>query len=330
MPVVLDEVRFRSRPAELSASDAPVLHVVMYHYVREFRRTAFPEIKGMEVDDFYNQVKRLRERFEMATLESSLAFLAGVYQPARHLCLLTFDDGLIEHVETVTPILAEQGVQGVFFLVTSCLEESRVAPVHMNHFLMARLGLEQYRNQFRERLEQLAPELLPQLESGHTLECVTYPWDVPEVARFKYFFNFVLDTVLRDRLVSELFTETFGSEQSFARALYLSWEQARIMQQAGMTIGGHSHTHRPLATLADAELQKDLDQCRGLLNRRLNPQPMWPFSYPYGKKSSFTVSATERLKELHFDCAFSTETGPNFPGTDLFQLRRMDCKNAPV
>jgi peptidoglycan/xylan/chitin deacetylase (PgdA/CDA1 family) len=311
-------------------TDTPALHVVMSHYVREFRRTAFPEIKGMELDAFRNQVQQLRHRFEMATVESSLAFLSGAYQPRRELCLLTFDDGLKEHFDTVTPILADQTIQGVFFLVTSCLEDSRVAPVHMNHFLMAHLGMDRYCNLFAERLRQLAPESLPALENGHELESVTYPWDTAKVARFKYFFNFVMDAPMRDQLVAGLFTETFGSEDCFARELYVSWEDARDMQQAGMAIGGHTHTHRPLAALPEAELEEDLAQCRALLRTRLESQSSWPFSYPYGKKTSFNQTAAESLKKLRFDCAFSTETGPNLPGSDLFQLRRMDCKNAPA
>src|SRR5579871_1233359 len=141
------------------ASDV-TLHVVMYHYVREFSRTAFPEIKGMELEEFRSQVNRLSEKYEMATLESTLAFLNGAYRPERDLCLLTFDDGLKEHFETVTSFLTERRIQGVFFLVTSCLEDGRVAPVHMNHFLMARLGPEPYRVIFSERLRHRAPRLL--------------------------------------------------------------------------------------------------------------------------------------------------------------------------
>jgi peptidoglycan/xylan/chitin deacetylase (PgdA/CDA1 family) len=311
-------------------ADSAALNVVMYHYVRDLGRTAFPEIKGMHLEDFRNQVNRLAEKYEMATLESSLAFLRGAYCPDRDLCLLTFDDGFKEHFDSVTPILAQRGIQGVFFLVTSCIEDRRVAPVHMNHFLMARLGPEQYRALFAARLQHRAPEWMAALDAGHFAESGTYPWDTPEVARFKYFFNFVMDDVLRDELVSELFCEVLGSEDDFAQGLYVSWSEACAMQQAGMAIGGHTHTHRPLAMLSDTEQEEDLSRCRALLQSRLRRQPRWPFSYPYGKKNSFNKSAVRRLKQLRFDCAFSTEAGSNPPGSDPFELRRMDCKNAPA
>src|SRR5262245_10648640 len=113
----------------------PVLHVVMYHYVRDLPNTSFPRIKGMLPSDFRRQLTALQGQYEMATLESALDFLQGTYRPSCDLCLLTFDDGLKEHYTEVAPMLLDHGVQGIFFVITAGLEEHRVASVHMNHFL---------------------------------------------------------------------------------------------------------------------------------------------------------------------------------------------------
>ena len=59
----------------------------------------------------------------MATLESPRLSCNGAYRPARDLCLLTFDDGLKEHYRDVTPLLAECRVQGLFFVISGCVEE---------------------------------------------------------------------------------------------------------------------------------------------------------------------------------------------------------------
>jgi peptidoglycan/xylan/chitin deacetylase (PgdA/CDA1 family) len=134
----------------------------------------------------------------------------------------------------------------------------------------------------------------------------------------------------RDQIVKSIFEDHLSDEKSFSRILYISWEEARAMQTAGMIIGGHSHQHRPLATLSDDRLQWDLNTCQTLLLQQLNPQPYWPFSYPYGKKDSYSEQAVNDLSRLGFTCSFSTEVGPNSPATDLFALRRLDCKDAPI
>lgn len=305
--------------------DQPTLTVVMYHYVRSVPRNPFPALKSMDADAFVQQVNDLRSRYEMATLESALALLRGEYQARRPLCLLTFDDGVQDHYREVTPVLADRGIQGLFFLVTACMEEGAVAAVHKNHFLTAGLGFAEWKRRFCNRARAMGVDI-PAVDGATASR--TYPWDTAEVAAFKYAFNFQLPAAQRDAIVDELFVEEFGDESAFARQLYLSWEDARDMQCDGMVLGGHTHRHQPLASLGPAQLRSDLDECRRLLDLRLRPQPQTPFSYPYGKRDSFTADAVQRLRELDFCCAFSTEPGRNQAGSDCFAIQRVDCKQA--
>src|SRR5437868_5507340 len=152
------------------------LHIVVYHYVRDLPRTQFPRIKGMLLDDFAKQVSALAGRFEMATLESALAYLSGAYTPARDLCLLTFDDGLQEHFAEVTPILAERHIQGLFFVITSCADGAVVAPVHMNHLLMASLDFTTYRDAFMKILRESGTPVAPAEPADTGTLRRTYPW----------------------------------------------------------------------------------------------------------------------------------------------------------
>jgi hypothetical protein len=193
---------------------------------------------------------------------------------------------------------------------------------------MAGLKFEIYHRAFLKRLEQLAPHLPNSNDIDVAVAQRAYRWDCPEVASFKYLFNFVLDSVIRDEVVRSLFAEYIAEEKSFSAELYLSWEEARQMQSAGMIIGGHSHQHQPLATLPDEELHADLSTCKRLLAENLLGQAFWPFCYPYGNKDSFNHTAVGELKQLGFTCSFSTEIGANVAGMDLFALRRIDCKDA--
>jgi peptidoglycan/xylan/chitin deacetylase (PgdA/CDA1 family) len=303
------------------------LKIVMYHYVRDLPNTPFPNIKSMHIREFADQVAAFKGQYEMATLESALEFVRGTYEPSKDLCLLTFDDGLKEHYSEITPLLRDAGVQGLFFVITCCLEQRQVAPVHMNHFLMAALNFEEYRNSFLARLNEILPTSVNPADLDKALVQRTYRWDTFEVASFKYLFNFVVDRNIRDRVLKELFEETISDEESFSQSLYLNWQEAREMQSAGMVIGGHSHQHRPLAALSEDELESDLRTCQGLLLENLFPQSVWPFCYPYGKKDSFNGSTIDYLKGLGFACSFTTEIGSNPVNSDLFNLRRVDCKD---
>lgn len=310
------------------ASPERKLHVIMYHYVRDLGASRYPKIKGMELPEFRDQIAWLSANYELTSLEVALEFLAGKYTAFKDICLLTFDDGLKEHHSEVLPILAKYKIQGLFGVITSCVEDKIVAPVHMNHFLMAKLEFETYRNTFMRLLNDSEGGASAVESVDSAVAQGSYPLDTLEVAKFKFLFNFALDTAVRDRITSNLFEIYIGDQSNFAEELYMSWSEIRELQQAGMLVAGHTHQHRPLSTLPSEELNEDLRVSRKLLDRNLEHQNLWPFSYPYGKKNSYSEESIQLLKQLGFACAFSTENGANTTNSPLFELRRIDCKDA--
>lgn len=304
------------------------LHVIMYHYVRDLGASRYPKIKGMELHEFRDQIAWLSANYELTSLEVALEFLAGNYTASKDICLLTFDDGLKEHHSEVLPILTKYKIQGLFGVITSCVEDKIVAPVHMNHFLMAKLEFETYRNAFMRLLNDSAGGVSAVHSVDSAVAQASYPLDTLEVAKFKFLFNFALDTAVRDRITSKLFEVYIGDQSDFAEELYMNWSEIRELQQAGMLVAGHTHQHRPLSKLNSDELDMDLRLSRKLLDANLERQTLWPFSYPYGKRNSYSAEAMGLLKQLGFACAFNTENGFNQPSSPIFELQRIDCKDA--
>ncbi len=221
------------------------------------------------------------------------------------------------------PILAEAKASGVFFLTTVCQEEHRVVSVHKNHVLLAELGIAEYQARFQRAYASRGP--WPTIRPEDVSR--TYRWDTPEVGAFKYAFNFLLPHGPRDAALDELFVESVGDEGAFARTWYFNWQEACEMQAAGLTLGGHAHHHASLTSLPLDQRRADLTTCADLLRRRLAPQAVWPFSYPYGKADSFDAATIDVLRELKFELAFTTQVGENAVGADVFRLRRVDTKD---
>ncbi|MEM9074501.1 MAG: polysaccharide deacetylase family protein [Myxococcota bacterium] len=302
------------------------LKVVMYHYVRDVAGTRFPGLKALATDAFRTQVANLKDRFEMASLESALAFLSGSYQPSRPLCLLTFDDGLDEHATTVTPVLADAEVEGVFLLPTACMAHGEVLPVHKNHCLMGNLGFEEYRRRFLAALA--ARGEVTELSEDETAAALkTYRWDTPEVKAFKYLVNYRIDDAVRVAVLNELFADVLGDEAAFAKDFYVTFAQSRHMQDAGMVLGGHTHRHPVLSACTPARQHDELKTSLGILKEHLSSQPRWPFAYPFGKRTTFDGGTLALLEELGYECAFTTEVGDAPPGTSRFEIPRVDTKD---
>lgn len=303
------------------SSDARQLAVVVYHYVLDAHRDRFPRLNGVTADELRHQVQLLSDRYEIATLESALAFIAGAYQPPRSLCLLTFDDGLREHFEIVAPALAERGIEGQFFVTTACMN-GHVASVHMNHCLMASVDFASYRRELLARVAALAPEVSFDVDTAAAARA--YPWDTPDVAAFKYMLNYCLPLDIQGRALTDTCASMIGDQASLARELYFSWSDAREMQRQGMVIGGHTDRHPPLSLVPHEVQRREIAQCASALRANLHDQQRWPFSYPFG----YGDEGTARLvREYGFDCAFALDGGANLPPADAYRIRRIDTKD---
>src|SRR5256885_6216828 len=105
--------------------DAMNLSIVMYHYVRELRCSRFPNINGLETDQFREQIAYIKKHY---TVISGAELLAAADAHAlgtlpRAAALLTFDDGYLDHFTQVFPILQREKLAGCFFPPGNCTLE---------------------------------------------------------------------------------------------------------------------------------------------------------------------------------------------------------------
>lgn len=91
--------------------------IVMYHYVRDLKRSRFPAIKGLSVERFCRQLDFIQTNYTPITVENLLESLErrGEDLPPDPI-LLTFDDGYSDHFTNAFPHLDARGIQGCFFL----------------------------------------------------------------------------------------------------------------------------------------------------------------------------------------------------------------------
>lgn len=54
-----------------------MLYIVMYHYVRDLKHSRYPDIKGMDIELFRQQIGFLKANFSVVQMEQVLAALDG-------------------------------------------------------------------------------------------------------------------------------------------------------------------------------------------------------------------------------------------------------------
>ena len=110
--------------------------IVMYHYVRDLRQTAYPRIQGLDVSFFRQQLGYFKKYYDFVTMQDELKCLRGEGGMRQDSILLTFDDGYKDHFEFVFPILDELGLQGSFFPSGKAIQEQIVLDVNKIHFII--------------------------------------------------------------------------------------------------------------------------------------------------------------------------------------------------
>ncbi|HXH08791.1 MAG TPA: polysaccharide deacetylase family protein [Alphaproteobacteria bacterium] len=104
----------------------------------------------------------------------------------------------------------------------------------------------------------------------------------------------------------------------------MDWQQIRALHAAGMEIGSHTLTHRPPATLNDAQLRYELHESRRILEDGLGA-PVTSVSSPTG---FFNLRMCSIAREVGYHALCCGQVGLAADHGDPFSLKRVAVKRA--
>ncbi len=307
------------------------LTVVMYHYVRPLERTRFPEIKGMTLDRFRGQLAHIKARYNVVSMEEAVAAAAGETDLPPDACLLTFDDGYLDHFTYCFPLLAEVGLSGAFYPPRCTALGRRVLDVNKVHFVLAATPdkdalaaeMESLMEASRDRYD------FPSRKALHAEYAKPNRWDTATVIYIKRLLQHALPDALRSEITSVLFARRVAADEAaFAEELYMTVEQMRVMRANGMHFGGHGDDHHWLSRRTPEAQAAEIDGAAALLDLIGMPAETRTFCYPYGDYSEVT---TGLLAAKDWKLAFTSVPGEaRLTPPSRFTLPRFDCNDLPT
>lgn len=304
--------------------------IVMYHYVRDLARSRFPEIKGLTTDHFERQLRYLRMHHTPIRMEDLLSAVMEDSPLPANACLLTFDDGYIDHFLTVFPLLDRYGVQGSFFPTVRTVRESRVLDANKIHFILAAVN---DKRRIVSRLFAALDDLrrdLP-LEGNEELfgrYAIAGRFDSAEIVFVKRVLQKHLPESVRSMIIDRLFSEFVSREEkAFARELYMDLDQIRCMRRHGMFFGGHGAGHYWMDSLSPPEQEREVEASLELLADIGVEPDRRVFCYPYG---GYNRSLVDILRGRGFRLALTAD--PEIASLDIHDplaLPRLDTNDLP-
>jgi peptidoglycan/xylan/chitin deacetylase (PgdA/CDA1 family) len=304
-----------------------MLTIVMYHYVRDLPNTRYPGIKGLLTERFEGQLDYITRHYTVCSPGQIASAINGKGSLPPNPCLLTFDDGFIDHYLTVFPRLEERGLVGSFYPPARAIEEHRVLDVHKIHFILASmeapriiiewlLGLvRQYRGDYD----------IPEDEKLYEMYATDSRRDAAEVVFIKKTLQRGLPQPVRSEVVHCLFSRCVSEdEETFAKELYMDINQLRCLHRHGMEIGGHGYAHMWFEALSRSEQECEISRTVDFLGRVQGREPSnWVMCYPFGSYNTVTI---ELLRKAGCALGLTTTVGLADLSTPL-ELNRLDTND---
>ena len=117
----------------------------------------------------------------------------------------------------------------------------------------------------------------------------------------KKILNYYISYEAREKVLQSLVKDLLLDEEKIVNDFYLSLDEIKTMQTAGMIIGSHSADHPVMSKLSFQEQEIQIENSFSFLEKTTNGLAYKTFCYPYGGFHSFTV---ETILQQN-DCLFS-------------------------
>jgi peptidoglycan/xylan/chitin deacetylase (PgdA/CDA1 family) len=263
------------------------LYCFNFHRVGDASKTPFdPCVYSCDAENFQKYLEFFQSNFRVIDLKELYSIIKTGKPIKEKLALITFDDGYRDNYEIAYPLLKAMGIPATFFVTTSLVGSNKVP----------------WWDEIAWHVRQLA---------GQSLKLSIWPNDItiPEfidsnsirkvLSRVKSFPS-KIDTQLEElRTITKVEIPAELSEN-----LFIQWEHLKEIEQNGISIGAHSHTHRVLSSLSNKELVYELTESKRLLEEYLT-QPIESLSYPVGGVSTYHSSMFKLLDKLGYQVGFT-------------------------
>ena len=198
------------------------IYVVMYHYVREIKKSKYPNLRGLELNQFKKQIKYFKKNFNILSNESFIEILNSKKIPKKKSVLLTFDDGYKDHYKFVYPYLKKQKILANFYPPIMCLKNKKVLDVNKIHFILER---EQDRDKILKLIFLFTKKFLNKDSDSLGINRINTSsrYDDKKTILIKRLLQNHLPLPQREKITNKIFETILNiNEEQFSKELYMN------------------------------------------------------------------------------------------------------------
>ena len=298
------------------------LNILTYHGVfpEGYKpRSRYLDGNLISKDRLREQLRILKCRYNAISPEDFKLYLQGKFLLPPRAVLLTCDDGLLNVVTDMLPVLQDAGMKCLFFLTGASFKDDSASAGDLAMLWHEELWL---------LLDAIGPRRL-NFKCGEI-----FVGEVPagEKKRHGFWWKLVhelsaLDATARKQfmdglraaagLADDWQTKLLSNEGERNRFALLRRSHVDELLQAGMTVGAHT-LHHPVLARCSAEVAEREVAAFGAIGK-----PLWAFAYPFGTEEAISNRELALTESAAYDCAFMNIGAGFSAATNKFAVPRV-------
>ncbi len=272
----------------------------------------------VSVASFRSQLRLLKKRYIVLSPDQFLRWLRNQEELPTRAVLLTCDDGLLNDLTTMLPILQEEECKCLFFVTGGSLEDASQMLWYVELYLM----LMQARGDHPPTNWQ--GTLIPGIVADPTEKRACWLRLVKTLSRLdaegrRAFFDKATGCWDLDPAWKRRYLDDPMLRQRFQ---LLRMEELRQLAGAGMTIGAHTLSHPALVEQPVHLARTEIANCKKAVETALG-KPVWAIAYPFGDPASVGDREYRLAEAAGYECAFVNVGGTLGTVSCRFSLPRI-------
>lgn len=279
--------------------------IIAYHYVINKKKNKYKNLKGISLNLFESQVKKLKKKFNIIGPEELVYYIKTKKTSKKPSILFTFDDGYRDHYKNVFPVLEAQDVKGCFYPPIDIFKNKLLQVNKIQLILEKKISSDFL---IKYLLKMLVDKFNINITSKDikkiNLKC---RYDDKNTVLFKRLLQYYLPPNIRDHCLNILFSKFVeGTEQFHAKNLYLNLKDLIKMKKAGMHIGSHGSNHLRWEALKESDQKKDITKSKEFLKKNKLLSKEFTVCYPWG---TYNTNTLKILKKENTKFALTSKFG---------------------
>ena len=309
------------------------VNIVAYHYIREIKKSKFPNLKGIEYNLFKKQIKFYKEKFNIISVDDLIEILNKKRKYKKPCLLLTFDDGYKDHYKYVFPLLVKEKIKGCFYPPVDILK-GKVLDVNKIHFILEKcqdttLLFNTLKLYLKKKYNfDINKKKLKKINSNSRINSSSIlEYDDASTILIKKLLQKYLPADIRKNACNYLFKKFVKIDlKKFSKKLYLNLKQIKEMDKAGMHIGCHGVNHIRWETWSFKRQLNEIQKSKKFFEQKKINIKNFSVCYPWG---SYNHNSPKVLKKLNIKFGLTSDYG-NFKAnqkTNPYKLPRFDAND---